>query len=136
MNTNIVKDLEEIKLRMEAFFGPDGDPPEDTGEFRELKGAIKMMEYVLRSLDESSHEATEPLAKKPDWLTGKEPLAVLADRKGVRKITTRIDAYLRDSWSIDIWCNGRMFQFFAPTYAECEAKARAYLGELDNVKGG
>lgn len=66
----LVGELEEIKLRMEAFFSPDGNPPEDTGEFRELKGAIKMIEYVIRSLedrpcaDRPAADRTEELVKK------------------------------------------------------------------------
>ena len=53
----LIKELDEIKLRMKAFFDPDGNPPEDTGEFRELKGAIKMIEVVIRSIDDINSRA-------------------------------------------------------------------------------
>lgn len=62
----LVAELEEIKLRMEAFFDPDGNPPENTGEFAELKGAIKMIEVVIRSIDDlSSRHQSNPI--DPDY---------------------------------------------------------------------
>jgi hypothetical protein len=71
-----------------------------------------------------------------------EPLAVLADRKGwyVQDILPPIKAC--PGWEINL-CSKEMnkesvydeVNCDAPTYAECEAKARQYLNGLDDVKG-
>ena len=63
-----------------------------------------------------------------------EPLAELADRKGVSVEITPPSFYQTEGeeWNIDIavpW-EGMLYPFDAPTYAECEAKARAYLNGL------
>ena len=70
-----------------------------------------------------------------------EPLAVLADRKGY--YISRIDGNGEDShrWEIGMFqfteegeeVNWKGFE--APTYAECEAKARAYLNGLPDAAG-
>ena len=63
-----------------------------------------------------------------------EPLAVLADRKGVSVEITPPSFYQTEGegWDIGVavpW-EGMLYPFDSPTYAECEAKARAYLNGL------
>ena len=63
-----------------------------------------------------------------------EPLAELADRKGVSVEITPPSFYQTEGeeWNIDIavpW-EGMLYPFDAPTYAECEAKARKFLAGL------
>jgi hypothetical protein len=69
-----------------------------------------------------------------------EPLAVLADRKGVSVEITPPSFYQTEGegWDIGVavpW-EGILYPFDSPTYAECEAKARAYLNGLEDRKGG
>lgn len=67
-----------------------------------------------------------------------EPLAVLADRKGIRRF--QYDVYGDNTWSIYLNKdeeNGHWVEkeFYASTYALAEAKARAYLMALDEKEG-
>ena len=72
-----------------------------------------------------------------------EPLAVLADRKGwyIQDILPPVKAC--PGWEINL-CSKEInkesiydkFNCEAPTYPACEAKARAYLEGLEDVKGG
>ena len=64
-----------------------------------------------------------------------EPLAVLADRKG--KSLLYVGPYYTCKWVITISNDGLNGNcVVAPTYPACEAKARAYLESLEDVKGG
>ena len=64
-----------------------------------------------------------------------EPLAVLADRKG--KSLLYVGPYYTCKWVIAISNDGLNGNcVVAPTYSECEAKARAYLESIEDVKGG
>ena len=68
-----------------------------------------------------------------------EPLAVLADRKGVSVEITPPSFYQTEGegWDIGVavpW-EGMLYPFDSPTYAECEAKARAYLNGLPDAAG-
>ena len=71
-----------------------------------------------------------------------EPLAGLADRKGVSVEITPPSFYQTEGegWDIGVavpW-EGVLYPFDSPTYAECEAKARAFLAGLPDrpTKGG
>jgi hypothetical protein len=72
-----------------------------------------------------------------------EPLAVLADRKGWDNTKAKFYKGLRIGHSqsvfISIYGKGRNAsatnQFWGATYAECEAKARAYLESLPDKEG-
>lgn len=68
-----------------------------------------------------------------------EPLAVLADRKGVSFEVCPPSFYVHNVgvWDIGIGepKKGLYTSFEASTYADCEAKALAYLERLDD-KGG
>jgi hypothetical protein len=70
-----------------------------------------------------------------------EPLAVLADRKGWWLARAR---HFNDRWvlnldceTLDIWtkCEDLAKPIVAPTYPECEAKARAFLMGLPDREG-
>lgn len=70
-----------------------------------------------------------------------EPLAVLADRKGWWVSRAK---HFEDRWvlnfdceTLDIWtkCEDLAKPIVSKTYAECEAKARAYLNGLTDAAG-
>ena len=69
-----------------------------------------------------------------------EPLAVLAYRKGVSFEVCPPSFYVHnvEVWDIGIGepKKGLYTSFEASTYTACEAKARAYLESLEDVKGG
>ena len=63
-----------------------------------------------------------------------EPLAVVSGKSG---FSVRIGTNEKFVWFISLRKgHNTREQITAPTYAECEAKARAYLESLDDVKGG
>lgn len=62
-----------------------------------------------------------------------EPLAVLADRKGASVMMGLNDGI--PQIDINVY-NGPFKAFRDTTYPACEAKARAYLESLEDVKGG
>ena len=71
-----------------------------------------------------------------------EPLAVLADRKGYfisvmwTEIREEIKQYCIQIKQVHKDFLGEAYTYFAPTYAECEAKARQYLNGLTDKKEG
>jgi len=108
----------------------------------------KMIEELRTILELDGYEEDGPVMTIISRLSRhaakvEEPLAVLADRKGwyVQDILPPIKAC--PGWEINL-CSKEMnkesvydkVNCDAPTYAECEAKARAYLEGLDGVKGG
>ena len=68
-----------------------------------------------------------------------EPLEELAKRKGCDKIVISPPTKIINEWDIELRFDGlniNPFEDGCATYAECEAKARAHLEGLDDVKGG
>jgi len=125
--------MEEILSRAEAERGDEG--------LREELRQLSLHQQAYQTVWKFAHQMEVILACHPTPTPAKdEPLAVLADRKGFGRI--QYDAYTDGQKSIYITENEKEDkelitekEFYAPTYAAAEAKARAYLESLD-VKGG
>lgn len=97
---------------------------------------------MVRSVMATQHDAEalimalERVERALSRYEAEDPLAVLADRKGL--CMGHIGAHKNAKWGImlistSLWSKGNGATFFAPTYAECEAKARAYLNGLPDT---
>ena len=96
--------------------------------------AVTCREADLADWQEHKDEFKKWFAGRNTPAESPEPLAVLADRKGVSVEITPPSFYQTEGegWDIGVvvpW-EGMLYPFDSPTYAECEAKARAYLNGL------
>ena len=102
-------------------------------ELRELVSRYELSAH--RGLQEVCSGVLDVCDKLDRHSKVEEPLAVLADRKGILRF--QYDVYGDNTWSIYLNKdeeNGHWTEkeFYSSTYAECEAKARAYLEGLDD----
>ena len=107
---------------------PDGWKPGENGEI--CSEACPFFYSYTRTGKQFCYPHKCPLASA----VAVEPLAVLADRKGVSVEITPPSFYQTEGegWEIGVavpW-EGMLYPFDSPTYAECEAKAREFLAGL------
>ena len=103
---------------------PEGWKPEDCG--------VKC-KFANDDFECEKHKEDCPIAHAVP-VKEVDPLAVLAGTQG---FSIRIGSNGKGVWFISLRRgHNTREQITAPTYSECEAKARAYLESLDDVKGG
>jgi hypothetical protein len=129
-------------ISLESFKGQKPDAPADLeGLYDQLEKAIYLEAYPNGpdGIEQAYNKVKEILLlweSHPIKALPVEPLAVLASLRGyyVSRIMERKEHY---TWIINI--EPRIYEFdpkhfVAPTYAACEAKARAYLEGLEDKK--
>jgi len=93
--------------------------------------AVTCREADLADWQEHKDEFKKWFAGRNTPAESPEPLAVLADKKSfeveIGKTKTLGGV---TKWAINFWQGGIRTPFYGSTYAECEAKARAYLNGL------
>ena len=105
-------------------------------------GLVEEMKVYLDSCADIEQTEYDEIYEIISRYEAEEPLAVLADRKGYEAVNIIPPTGVVKEWDIELlrgYEDGDGVELektiTAPTYAECEAKARSYLNGLTDAAG-